>query len=91
MENELMKLLQEHFKEDTSDEALKIIEKASEVTKSYEEQNKELQTKYDNLDKQWREKFKSRFFEGVSNPHNEEPKKKEDDDSDNLTYDKLFK
>lgn len=68
---DILKSIKERFQDDTSDSTLSFIEDVSDTindleTKASEESD--WQKKYEENDKQWREKYKNRFFEGTSTP-----------------------
>lgn len=73
--------------EDTSDESLKFLE---DMTDTYDElsnrgSGEDWKTKYEELDKSWREKYKKRFFESDADQNNEPPVAElKDEDGDNL-------
>ena len=88
--------IKQRIGEDTSDEALKLIEDVSDTINDYETKTKDTtdwEKKYKENDEQWRKKYKDRFFNG--------PAKDEKDDSESdydgepkenkLTYENLFK
>jgi hypothetical protein len=80
--------------ERTDDDALKLIERVSEIETSDVEELKArinaLEKERDDLDETWRARYRDRFFEDV-----ETKKKKEKDDEEEkakeITVDKLFK
>lgn len=82
--------------EDTSDEALQLIEDISDTIGDYETKTKDStdwEKKYKDNDEQWRKKYKDRFF---NSPAEEEKsissEINEDEKIENkLTYDNLFK
>ena len=90
---EILEAIKEHFSEDNSDETLAFIEDISDTIHSYEQASADVtnwKQKYEDNDKEWREKYKARFF----NPEKVEDTKPETYDEDEpavLTYDKLFK
>lgn len=97
---EILELLKNKFADDTSDETLSLIEDVSDTLKEKDTlagSSEEWKKKYEDNDKQWREKYKSRFFNppetGASDPS--DPSGTDDDDTDEppkqLQYDDLFK
>lgn len=83
--------------DDTSDDLLKLMEDVSDTYDSFSNAvNEDWKAKYDENDKMWREKYKSRFMESVvkdkvidgDNPDNYD----EDVDSSDVkeTFDDLF-
>lgn len=92
-----MSRLQERIGEDTSDEAMLFIEDMTDTfndmeTKSSGNNDEEWQTKYDELDKSWREKYKARFFNSETTPGDVKDDQEEDvkDDAEEKTYADLF-
>ena len=92
--DELMKWVVEKIGDDTSDEALAIIEDFTDTFNNYDDLVKDTsdwKQKYNELDETWRKRYKERFFSGTS-PDDVIEKQKEDviDDAENRTYDDLF-
>lgn len=102
---DLMKSVKEKFKDDTSDETLAFIANVSDTINDLETKasdETDWHKKYEENDKQWREKYKERFFSGDTS----QPKKTEPDtepgeheervpgyheDGTPMTFDDLFK
>lgn len=89
--------------EDTSDDAMSFIEDMSDTFNDLEsrtvDNSGEWEEKYnnavqekDNLDKEWREKYKARFFDGIENGAEAIADQTEDvkDDGEEVTFDDLF-
>ena len=90
--------------DDVSDEAMQFIEDMTDTYNSLtevgaKEDGEDWKSKYEELDKSWREKYKARFFEGSnidsSNETSKEKIKKEQendvkDDSEDVSFDDLF-
>ena len=89
--------------DDTSDEAMSFIEDMSDTFNDLEsrtvDNSGEWEEKYnnavqekDNLDKEWREKYKARFFDGVENGSEAIVDQTEGvkDDGKEVTFDDLF-
>lgn len=74
--------------DDTSDETLALIEDVSDTLKDYEDRTKDTtdwKTKYEENDKEWRQKYHDRFFsdddsDGDDKGGSEEPEVKTFDD-----------
>lgn len=96
---EILELIKNKFADDTSDETLSFIEDVSDTLKEKDSlagASEDWKKKYEDNDKQWREKYKARFFTptdaGASDPSSDiddleeptEPPKQ-------LEYDDLFK
>lgn len=84
---ELLATLKERIGDDTSDEAIAIIEDFSDTLNSYDTEN--WKQKYEDNDKMWREKYKARFFEATDKVK-EEQKEDIKDDSEKKTFEELF-
>lgn len=90
--------------DDVSDDSMKFIEDMTDTYNSLTESSakddgEDWKTKYEELDKTWREKYKARFFEsGNTNSSNKttadeaKDEQEEDvkDDGENVTFDELF-
>ena len=90
---EIMESIRSRFAEDTSDETLSLIEDVSDTLTDYEAKakgdGKDWKSEAERIDREWREKYKARFFStGDSDP---EPEPEEPEDQKILTYDELFK
>lgn len=84
--DELKATLSELLKNDDSDTALHFIE---DFVDTFEDSNIDWKSKYQENDKNWRDKYRTRFFEGGM------PKKEEENEEDEkptiLKYEDLFK
>lgn len=92
--DELMKWVEEKIGDDTSDEALAILEDFTDTFNNYEELVSDTvnwKQKYNELDETWRKKYRERFFSGTS-PDDVIEEQKDDviDDAENRTYEDLF-
>ena len=85
--DELLTLLKDRIGDDTSDEAIAIIEDFSDTLNSYDSEN--WKQRYEDNDKMWREKYKERFFEATKDVK-EEQKEDIKDDSEKKTFEELF-
>lgn len=82
------------LKDNTSDEALKFLEDASDTVKDYEERTKdstEWKKKYEDNDKQWRQKYRDRFFKSEDKQDVDEPDIDEPEKPKKLQFSDLFK
>lgn len=91
--DEILATIKERIGEDTSDEAIALIE---DITDTYDDLDARIseagdwKTKYETNDAEWRQKYKERFF----NPEVKETAvidDEVDDEPKNLTYEELFK
>ena len=94
---EFLSRLQERIGEDTSDEAMTFIEDMTDTfndmeTRSKGQSDEEWKTKYEELDKSWREKYKARFFNSETTPADVKDEQEDDvkDDAKEKTYADLF-
>lgn len=93
--DEIMKAIKDRLGDDSSDEALGLIEDVSDTFDSLETQVSESgdwKTKYETNDKEWREKYKERFFSsGTNNDEDNNEPDYEDETKKPLNYEDLFK
>lgn len=92
---ELLSAINTLLAENTSDEALGFIEDFTDTFTSFEgkEPSEDWKTKYDQLDADWRARYKERFFNPGVSPEEviDEQKENVSDDGDKRTYEELFK
>lgn len=85
---ELLAAIKERIGDDTSDEAITLIEDISDTINNKTSDDKEdWKKKYEENDSAWRQKYRERFF----NPSTEGEKDEEEIEEKSLTYDELFK
>lgn len=95
---DFMSLIKAKVGDDTSDEAIKFLEDITDTYNDLENKNsgtEDWKQKYEDNDKMWREKYRSRFFDDNSNsdplPVPEEPKKDpEIEKAETIKVDDLF-
>ena len=94
---EFLSRLQERIGEDTSDEAMTFIEDMTDTfndmeTRSNGQSDEEWKTKYEELDKSWREKYKARFFNSETTPADVKGEQEDDvkEEKKKKTYADLF-
>lgn len=95
--DEILAAIRARLGEDTSDDALAIIEDVDDTFKDYETRTSEdWKSKYDELDAEWRKRYRDRFFQKPDDKEttpedvvddNEEDLKEE---SETKSFDKLF-
>ena len=93
---QLLERIKQRIGEDTSDEALKLIEDVSDTINDYETKTKDTtdwEKKYKENDEQWRKKYKDRFFNAPAKDEKDDPESDDDDEpnENKLTYENLFK
>ena len=87
----LLEKLKAQIGEDTSDEAIALIE---DVSDTIDDMNSRLtesgdwKTRYEENDAEWRKRYKDRFYSGESNP---EPEPEPEPDDKPKTFSDLFK
>ena len=89
--DELMNALRAKIGEDTSDEALALIEDFDDTINNYEEKTKDgtdWKTKYEQNDAEWRQKYRDRFF-SKSESNEEEPD--DEEIAEPMKFSDLFK
>lgn len=93
--DEIMKAIKDRLGDDSSDEALGLIEDVSDTFDSLETQVSESgdwKTMYETNDKEWREKYKERFFSSdTNNDEDNNEQDYEDETKKPLNYEDLFK
>lgn len=85
---EIMNFIKERTKDDTSDETLAFIEDVNDTFNDYDTKvhdSTDWKQKYEDNDKQWREKYRNRFFSGE--PDSNKPDNSGNDNSGNDTND----
>ena len=88
---ELLELVKERIGDDTSDEALAIIEDVTDTLDDYETRiadSGDWKARYEQNDADWRKKYKERFFAPTEEP--EEPDEPEEVE-EKRTFEDLFK
>ena len=89
---ELLEIIRNRIGDDTSDEAITLLEDVADTLTDYEERSKsegeDWKTKYEENDKAWRERYRERFF----SKEVDEKEDFEDEDTETkvLSYDNLF-
>ncbi len=88
---ELLNAVRERIGDDTSDEAIAFIEDVQDTINNYESNNNgdgiDWKKKYEDNDKEWRTKYRNRFFNSGDEGDNDDP----DPTPKRLTFNELFK
>lgn len=85
--DELMNRLSTFLGENTSDETLSFIEDVTDTIEDYESKSStDWEKRYNDLDNEWRKKYRDRFFRKVK----EDDEVIEEVDEEPKTYDELF-
>lgn len=99
---EILKAIKDRIGDDTSDETIAFLEDITDTLNDYDNKTKDntdWKTKYEENDKEWRNKYRDRFFNGDVKEElkNEEIKKQtdgseddEDDEHEMTSFDELF-
>ena len=79
--------------ENTSDEALKLIEDITDTISSYEEKGQDdWKTRYEENDRLWRQRYRDRFYSGETvTDESDPPADTEENEQVILSYEQLFK
>lgn len=91
--DEIMEAVRERIGEDTSDEAITLLEDITDTLDDYETRvadKTDWKTKYDEMDASWRKKYMERFSGKTGEEVKKEQEKQIKDDSEPRTFDELF-
>lgn len=90
--DEILNSIRTHFGEDTSDEALALVEDLTDTITDFENKanndGQNWKQRYEENDAAWRKKYRDRFFSGGSDGDNDDP---EPPSKKNYSYENLFK
>lgn len=90
--DEILTLIKERIGEDTSDEAIQIVEDVTDTLNDYETRvadSGDWKARYEQNDAEWRKKYRDRFFEGE--PPKEKESEEETEEVKSYSYEDLFK
>lgn len=90
--DEILTLIKERIGEDTSDEAIQIVEDVTDTLNDYETRvadSGDWKARYEQNDAEWRKKYRDRFFEG--GPPKEKETEEETEEVKSYSYEDLFK
>lgn len=91
--DEIMEAIRKRIGEDTSDEAISLLEDVTDTFADYETKvadKTDWKTKYDEMDASWRKKYMDRFSGKTGEEIKEEQEEQIKDDSEPRTFDELF-
>lgn len=91
--DEIMEAIRKRIGEDTSDEAISLLEDVTDTLEDYETKvadKTDWKTKYDEMDASWRKKYMDRFSGKTGEEVKEEQEEQIKDDSEHRTFDELF-
>ena len=91
--DEIMEAIRKRIGEDTSDEAISLLEDVTDTFADYETKvadKTDWKTKYDEVDASWRKKYMDRFSGKTGEEVKDEQEEQIKDDSEPRTFDELF-
>lgn len=91
--DEIMEAIRKRIGEDTSDEAISLLEDVTDTFADYETKvadKTDWKTKYDEMDASWRKKYMDRFSGKTGEEVKDEQEEQIKDDSEPRTFDELF-
>lgn len=91
--DEIMEAIRKRIGEDTSDEAISLLEDVTDTFADYETRvvdKTDWKTKYDEMDASWRKKYMDRFSGKTGEEVKDEQEEQIKDDSEPRTFDELF-
>lgn len=91
--DEIMEAIRKRIGEDTSDEAISLLEDVTDTFTDYETRvadKTDWKTKYDEMDASWRKKYMDRFSGKTGEEVKDEQEEQIKDDSEPRTFDELF-
>lgn len=95
--DELLSAIQARIGDDTSDEALTLIEDVTDTLSDYDTKvGEDWKSKYEDLDNSWRKRYRDRFFQtpdnGTTTPQDVVDDNETDikEESEDKTFDELF-
>ena len=91
--DEIMEAIKKRIGEDTSDEAISLLEDVSDTFADYETKvadKTDWKAKYDEMDANWRKKYMDRFSGKTGEEVKDEQEEQIKDDSEPRTFDELF-
>lgn len=90
---EIMEAIRKRIGEDTSDEAISLLEDVTDTFTDYETKvadKTDWKAKYDEMDANWRKKYMDRFSGKTGEEVKDEQEEQIKDDSEPRTFDELF-
>lgn len=91
--DEIVEAVRTRIGEDTSDEAISLLEDVTDTLTDYETRvadKTDWKAKYDEMDASWRKKYMDRFSGKTGEEVKEEQEEQIKDDSESRTFDELF-
>lgn len=89
----IMERLRENFNDNDSDDVLGLLEDVTDTLNDYQsrlEENGDWKERYEQNDREWRQKYKDRFFNNEPEPDPEPEPDKNPEQSTPTTFEELF-
>lgn len=89
----IMERLRENFNDNDSDDVLGLLEDVTDTLNDYQsrlEENGDWKERYEQNDREWRQKYKDRFFNNEPEPDPEPEPDKDPEQSTPTTFEELF-
>lgn len=89
----IMERLRENFNDNDSDDVLGLLEDVTDTLNDYQsrlEENGDWKERYEQNDREWRQKYKDRFFNNDPEPDQEPEPDKDPEQATPTTYEELF-
>lgn len=89
----IMERLRENFNDNDSDDVLGLLEDVTDTLNDYQsrlEENGDWKERYEQNDREWRQKYKDRFFNNDPEPDPEPEPDKDPEQAKPTTFDELF-
>ena len=93
---EILEAIKKKIGEDSSDETIALLEDISDTLNDYDDKTKEQtnwQTKYEENDKEWRKRYRDRFFNNSDEDEQEKEKiiiEEKEEPEEKTSFDELF-
>ena len=89
----IMERLRENFNDNDSDDVLGLLEDVTDTLNDYQsrlEENGDWKERYEQNDREWRQKYKDRFFNNEPEPDPEPEPNKDSEQETPTTFEELF-
>lgn len=91
--DKIMERLRENFNDNDSDDVLGLLEDVTDTLNDYQsrlEENGDWKERYEQNDREWRQKYKDRFFNNDPEPDPEPEPDKDPEQTTPTTFEELF-
>lgn len=91
--DKIMERLRENFNDNDSDDVLGLLEDVTDTLNDYQsrlEENGDWKERYEQNDREWRQKYKDRFFNNDPEPDPEPEPDKDPEQATPTTFEELF-